>query len=59
MWKYALRILAGQNPKRVIDRMPKEDFEQLRAFASGVGQSNLPRRQRRAIQRKWNKAYGA
>lgn len=58
MWKYALSILTGHNPKRMIDRMPKKDFEQLRAFAHGIGSSNLPRRQRRAIQRKWNKVYG-
>lgn len=58
MIKYALKMIAGQDPQKVIDSMPDEDFEKLATFVSGIQGAGMPRKQRRAIERKWDKTYG-
>ena len=34
MYKYALRMLAGANPREVIESMPEKDYRRLSEFMS-------------------------
>jgi hypothetical protein len=48
MYKYALRMLAGANPREVIASMPEKDYRRLSEFMSEANNA-LPRRQRRMM----------
>lgn len=38
MYKYALRMLAGANPREVIESMPEKDYRRLSEFMSKANQ---------------------
>ena len=58
MFKYVLKMLAGQNPMQVLSDMPERDFNKVAGFVSNLDKSGIPRKQRRMIERKWNDTYG-
>ena len=58
MIKYVLKLLAGCDPRRVIESMPPEDFEKVSSFVSNLGNSGIPRKHRRVIEKRWEKVYG-
>jgi len=55
MYKYALRMLAGANPREVIESMPEKDYRRLSEFMSEAN-STLPRRQRRMMNQEFAKS---
>ena len=58
MFKYVLKMIAGQNPMQVLSDMPERDFNKVAGFVSNLDKSGIPRKQRRMIERKWNDTYG-
>ena len=58
MFKYVLKMLAGQNPMQVLSDMPERDFNKVAGCVSNLDKSGIPRKQRRMIERKWNDTYG-
>lgn len=54
-WNYVIRLLKGENPADVINSLPENDYKQLAEAVGSLGSTNLPRQQRRAIQRKFQK----
>lgn len=54
-WNYVIRLLKGENPADVINSLAENDYKQLEEAVGGLGSTNLPRQQRRAIQRKFQK----
>lgn len=54
-WNYVIRLLKGENPADVIASLPEADYKQLAEAVDNLGSTNLPRQQRRAIQRKFEK----
>lgn len=52
-WSYIFRILKGESPKDVMASMPKEDYEKVSSAINSLKETNIPRQQRRAIERKF------
>ena len=52
---YIIRLLKGDDPRDVIASMPDEDYRKMADTVNSLGNTNLPRQQRRAIQRKFQK----
>lgn len=52
-WNYVLRILKGESPREVLASMPDRDFNKVSDLVGGLRNTNLPRQQRRAIERKF------
>lgn len=52
---YIIRLLKGDDPRDVIASMPDEDYRKMADTVNSLGNMNLPRQQRRAIQRKFQK----
>lgn len=52
-WNYVFRIFKGESPKDVLASMPKEDYEKVSSTINSLKETNLPRQQRRAIERKF------
>lgn len=52
---YIIRLLKGDDPRDVITSMPEEDYNKMADAIHNLGNTNLPRQQRRAIQRKFQK----
>ena len=49
MFKYVLKMLAGQNPMQVLSDMPERDFNKVAGFVSNLDKSGIPRKQRRIM----------
>lgn len=52
---YIIRLLKGDDPKEVIASMTDEDYRKMADAVENLENTNLPRQQRRAIQRKFQK----
>lgn len=52
-WNYVLRILKGESPREVLASMADRDFNKVSDLVGGLRNTNLPRQQRRAIERKF------
>lgn len=52
-WNYILRILKGESPKDVLAIMPQKDYEKVFSAISNLKNTNLPRQQRRKIEREF------
>lgn len=52
-WNYVLRILKGESPREVLASMPDRDFNKVSDLVGGLRNTNLPRQQRRAMERKF------
>ncbi len=52
-WSYLFRILKGESPKDVLASMPEKDFEKVSSIIDDLKNTNIPRQQRRAIERKF------
>lgn len=52
---YIIRLLKGDDPRDVITSMPDEDYKKMTDAVHNLGNTNLSRQQRRAIQRKFQK----
>lgn len=52
-YNYIIRILKGESPSDVISSMPKEDYERVKGLVDNLKDTNLPRQQRRAMERKF------
>lgn len=52
-WNYIIRILKGESPKDILANMPKEDYDKVSSAVNSLKNTNLPRQQRRAIERKF------
>lgn len=52
-WNYIFRILKGESPRNVLASMPKEDYEKVSSAINSLKETNLPRQQRRAIEKKF------
>lgn len=53
-WSYIFRILKGESPSDVLASMPKKDFDKVSSIVNNLKSTNLPRQQRRKIERKLN-----
>lgn len=53
-WSYIFRILKGESPSDVLASMPDKDFEKVSSAVANLKMTNLPRQQRRKIERKFN-----
>lgn len=50
-WSYIWRILKGESPKDVLASMPEKDYEKVSSAVDNLKNTNLPRQQRRKIER--------
>lgn len=53
-WSYIVRILKGESPSDVLGSMPDKDFDKVSSIVANLKNTNLPRQQRRKIERKFN-----
>ena len=53
-WSYIFRILKGESPSDVLASMPEKDYEKVSSVVNNLKMTNLPRKQRRKIERKFN-----
>lgn len=53
-WSYIFRILKGESPSDVLASMPAKDFDKVSSAVASLKMTNLPRQQRRKIERKFN-----
>lgn len=53
-WSYIFRILKGESPLDVLASMPEKDYEKVSSVVNNLKNTNLPRQQRRKIERKFN-----
>lgn len=52
-WSYIWRILKGESPKDVLASMPEKDYEKVSLAVDNLKNINLPRQQRRKIERQF------
>lgn len=52
-WSYIWRILKGESPKDVLASMPEKDYEKVSLAVDNLKNTNLPRQQRRKIERQF------
>ena len=52
-WSYIFRILKGESPSDVLASMPEKDYEKLSSAINSLKNTNIPRQQRRKIERKF------
>lgn len=52
-WSYIFRILKGESPSDVLASMPEKDYEKLSSAINSLKNTNMPRQQRRKIERKF------
>ena len=57
MFKYALKLLMGADPDKIMASMPKDKLAEIDEFVKSLGETPVPRKQRRIIQRKWKQVY--
>lgn len=53
-WSYIFRLLKGESPSDVLESMLDKDFEKVSSAVANLKMTNLPRQQRRKIERKFN-----
>lgn len=53
-WSYIVRILKGESPSDVLESMPEKDFDKVSSIVANLKNTNMPRQQRRKIERKFN-----
>lgn len=52
-WGYVFRLLKGESPSKVLSSMPERDFNKVSELVDGLRDTNMPRQQRRDIERKF------
>lgn len=52
-WSYIWRILKGESPKDVLASMPEKDYKKVSLAVYNLKNTNLPRQQRRKIERQF------
>lgn len=52
-FNYILRILKGESPSDVISSMPEDDYNKVKEIVGNLKDTNLPRQQRRSLERKF------
>lgn len=52
-WNYVFRILKGESPKEVLASMPEKDYKKVSSAVDNLKNTNLPRQQRRKIERQF------
>lgn len=57
MFKYALKLLMGADPDKIMASMPKDKLAEIDEFVRSLDETPVPRKQRRIIQRKWKQVY--
>lgn len=53
-WSYIVRILKGESPSDVLESMSEKDFDKVSSIVANLKNTNMPRQQRRKIERKFN-----